>query len=343
MQNLLIVGSLTLVSSFILTYYLRTWLQKGGLMDVPNARSSHSRPIPRGGGLAIIVSMILGLVIWRLLDPNLALPSRWFFVAWGAVALISFLDDRGHLPAGIRFGVHALAAVIVIWDQGGLAQFPIPEPLNISMGWLGYPLAFIWMIAVLNFFNFMDGINGYAGTQALLAGLFFAWIDPSGVGGVLGILVALGALGFLYFNAGKASIFMGDVGSVSLGFLFAALPFYLSTGSSPDNVYLAVLILWFFLADAAFTLFRRVARGEKIWQAHREHYFQQLVRSGWSHSRVVLLVMGAAALLFASSYLFLRSYSGWGWLPLVLALVSMFGYWRLVRWVKRKTNDTTGS
>ncbi|MEL6534487.1 MAG: glycosyltransferase family 4 protein [Bacteroidota bacterium] len=343
MQNQLIAGALTLLCSFTLTYFLRGWLQKGGLMDVPNARSSHARPIPRGGGLAILVGLLVGLIVWRLLDPTLTLPSLWFFVAWGSVAIISFLDDRGSLPAGLRMGVHALAAGLILWDQGGISQFPIPEPLNFSMGWLSYPLGFVWILAVLNFFNFMDGINGYAGTQALLAGIFFAWLDPQGVGMVLGSLVALGAIGFLFFNAGKASIFMGDVGSISLGFLFAALPFYVQSGTTPDTVYLTVLILWFFLADAAFTMFRRLLRREKIWQAHREHYYQQLVQAGWSHTKVVLVVMTASGLLFLGSFMYLQRSQAYSWLPLAVAGIFMIGYWRLVRWAKRKANKTTGA
>lgn len=321
--------------SFNTTYFLRTWLQKGGIMDVPNDRSSHTRPIPRGGGLGIMAGVLVGVVVIRWLSPFTPLPSLTFFLAWGLIAIISFLDDRHTLPAAVRFGVQALAATLVVWDRGGLDTLPIPLPFSLDLGCWGLPLAWFWIMAVLNLFNFMDGINGFAGVQAVLGGIFLAWIDPFGPGAVLGPVVALASLGFLYFNAGKASIFMGDVGSVSLGFFFAAMPFYAQGQAPALQVYTTVFILWFFLADGAFTLLRRIFKGQKPWEAHREHYYQQLVKSGWSHTRVVAVVMGTSGLFSLGTYLCLRYYPQFSLLPLGVGLVLMLCYWILVRHVRK--------
>ena len=330
-----ISAALALVVAWVLTYYLRTWLQQGGLMDVPNQRSSHDRPIPRGGGLGLLAGVGAGLIAINVLAPEVAMPGRWFWVGWGIIICVSILDDRAPLAAGLRFALHALAAGLVLYEQGGLAAFPAPEPLNFALPiWMGYVLGWFWIMAVINIYNFLDGINGFAGTQAVVAGLAMILIDPQGPGMVLGVLVAAGALGFLYFNFGKATIFMGDVGSISLGFLFATLPFYRADAPIAEGVYLVIIVLWFFLADGAFTILRRLWQRKKLWEAHREHYYQELVKAGWSHQRTVVVVMGIATGLFLVNYFIIKIYSELAIFTLFLSLLAMVGYWRLVRYVK---------
>lgn len=299
-------------------------------MDIPNERSSHSRPIPRGGGIAIVATLALALVAWRLVE-DIPLPGLGFFIAFGIVVLVSFVDDRKSLPASIRFLLQGIAAAIIVWETHGLDSFPLPEAYSLHIGWLGYPLAWFWIVAVMNIYNFMDGINGYAASQAALAGVAVVILDPVGVGGVLGLIIAAAALGFLVFNFGKATIFLGDVGSISLGFLFASLPFYFRTMETASSVFWMIMILWFFLADGAFTLLRRLYKREKIWEAHRQHYFQRLVDGGWSHQKTVLSIMSASVLLFIVHFYINNHLPSYSILSLGVALLLMVLYWWLAR------------
>ena len=250
--------------------------------DLPNDRSLHDLPIPRVGGLVF-------MPIWMALAWCLA-PGSHGLLAWvGLLAVISFVDDRFGLSPLVRLVTHLVAA-------GGAAFLLLPG----SAWWilLAVLLAVVWMT---NLYNFMDGANGLAGGMAALGFLFLgaiAWQSGDTELATLALTLSGCATGFLLFNFPRAKVFMGDTGSICLGFLAATCGLL---GWQRDGWSGAVVALVFlpFLADASVTLFRRACRGEKVWQAHREHYYQRLILMGASHVRVAcfyyLLMVGTGA------------------------------------------------
>jgi UDP-N-acetylmuramyl pentapeptide phosphotransferase/UDP-N-acetylglucosamine-1-phosphate transferase len=244
-------------------------------MDHPNARSLHATPTPRVGGLGIIAGVTLaalGLAAVGLLDSGLLVVLAGML----ALAAISVLDDIRNLSVSVRFGVHFLVAV------GCLLAFGL-------RGWLLLPgvLAVVWMT---NLYNFMDGSDGLAGGMASIgfgALALAAWLGHAPGLALFCAAIAAAALAFLRFNFPPARLFMGDSGSIPLGFLAAALGL-LGVREQLWPGYFPLLVFSPFIVDASVTLVRRALRGEKIWHAHREHYYQRLVRMGWPHRTTAL-------------------------------------------------------
>jgi Fuc2NAc and GlcNAc transferase len=237
-----------------------------------------------------------------------ALPPWPLLAALAAVAALGYWDDRARgLPARLRMALQIAAAAVVAWRLGPLEYLPLPEPLDVPIGWFGWPLTIIWIVAVLNLYNFLDGIDGFAGLQGAVAGLGFAVLPVPGEVRVLGLAAAGACLGFLRWNWHPAKIFMGDVGSTMLGFLYASAPLLLEPGRKSQGIIWCALLLWFFLADGTFTILRRLSRGEKIWEAHRSHLYQRLVQTGMKHSEVsarvglLMTALGAITVLLAWS------------------------------------------
>lgn len=242
-------------------------------MDQPNQRSLHETPIPRSGGVGIMAGVAVG---WLA-----ALPvSHWPLLGLALLLSgLSFLDDFRGLSVRLRFGVQILAA----------AAFVALGP-SLPGGMLGAAVAVLAIAWMTNLYNFMDGSNGLAGGMALFGFGFYAL--AASAGGAFGLAaasvgVAAASAGFLFFNFGTARIFMGDSGSIPLGFLAAALGI---TGWREGlwPLLFPVLVFSPFIVDASVTLLKRLLRGEKVWQAHREHYYQRLIRMGWSHRDTAL-------------------------------------------------------
>jgi UDP-N-acetylmuramyl pentapeptide phosphotransferase/UDP-N-acetylglucosamine-1-phosphate transferase len=324
MNNLFfwLIPLIVFLLSWKLSLQLIMILQKKGLIDLPNSRSSHIIPTPRGGGLAILLT--------------------FFIFGFLSVAAAGFLDDKIGLPVTIRFLIYTTAALLIYFETGGLSMFPLPEPFNFETGWLNLPLTLVWIVAVVNIYNFLDGIDGVAATQTVLASLGFILIDPTGPGFYMGTLLMASTFGFLLINWHPARLFMGDIGSASIGFFFASLPFYLNSVSPHLAVYSTGFFLWFFLADGAFTICRRLIKGEKIWVAHRSHLYQQLVIAGWSHSKVVILVMGMGFILILA-YLYSYHYHPGNLILLLPVAVSLFllYFYQVIRAKKKVENNMT--
>ncbi len=291
------IGFTTFLAAYLGVAALRHWAHNGRAVDIPNARSSHTQPTPRGGGLLIVIVTLLGLTIYGLSKSR---SLDWGFGAYMAgaiiIAAIGWLDDLQSVPFWLRIIVQSLAAIMIIIFIGYLNDITFPVAGSITLGWRGIPLTFVLIVGLINAYNFMDGIDGLAGIQAVLGGL--AWLvvgltltaTPTAV---LGILIAASALGFLLHNWSPARIFMGDVGSTFLGFTFAVL---IILNGNEDALLAAVglLFLWPFIFDTSFTLIRRLKRRENIFEAHRTHLYQRLVITGYSHSFVSLLYAGLA-------------------------------------------------
>ncbi len=276
------------------------------LLDHPNARSSHVQPTPRGGGIAVVlvsaVASAFGLLLAGLsplvATPLLALP----------LAVVGFLDDRHNLPASWRFGMQLATALLVVL----LSRLVMP---SLSF-WPVLALLVVSVTAVINFTNFMDGLDGLvAGCMALaFAAAAYELAAPWPIWALVGSL-----LGFLIWNWSPAKVFMGDVGSTFLGAVFAALVLQASGWAQAFGLLLVATPL---LGDAFVCVLRRLLVGQRVFQAHRLHLFQRLHQAGWSHAHVSTLYIAATAVLACA----LRA-GGLPWVSALSVLVFVLGFW----------------
>ncbi len=294
----MLIKLITFAAAFLLSYfgveYFRRWSIKKGIVDLPNERSSHAVPTPRGGGIVIVA---VCLVFYVLISVIYTHHFAWgYFAGAILIALISWLDDLHSISFAWRFLVHSAAAALVIFDLGFLHSLYIPAiGYSMTLGISGMILTLLWIVWLINAYNFMDGIDGIAGLQAVLAAIgWYAlgmFLGESGIYFYSGVL-AVASLGFLIHNWPPAKIFMGDVGSSFLGFTFAVMPLLALDRVSDNAVFLpiaSILLIWFFVFDAALTLFVRLFGRKKIWNAHREHIYQRRIIAGASHRSVTLL------------------------------------------------------
>jgi UDP-N-acetylmuramyl pentapeptide phosphotransferase/UDP-N-acetylglucosamine-1-phosphate transferase len=303
-----IVGVLSYLGVRVMRYFAETH----SILDVPNDRSSHTNSVPRGGGVPIVVLTIVGL--WIPVLKNHATRGLVTYTA-GAVLIagISWLDDLYSVSTVPRFLIHSLAALLVIYGLGYLPVGNILAGSSPMVEWLSVAITFLWIVGLTNAYNFMDGIDGIAGSQALVAGI--GWLLLGLLTGQVfvtscGLLVSATALGFLIHNWSPAKIFMGDVASAFLGFTLATLPLIFNAGSPPAGRGLRVpfaglIFVWPFVFDATLTFFRRLFRGERVFSAHRSHLYQRLVIAGHTHQFVSLLysVFAATGVAFALAWI----------------------------------------
>jgi UDP-N-acetylmuramyl pentapeptide phosphotransferase/UDP-N-acetylglucosamine-1-phosphate transferase len=251
--------------------------------DLPNDRSLHTRPIPRVGGWGVVPAALITAILFGVADTLLVCVLTVLFI-------VSYADDRFSLPVLVRMTIHGTAAAL--W----LSQGPIALPTGTAI------LAGCGIVWITNLFNFMDGSDGLAGGMAVFAfGTFGAVAAASGVTPLAMWSIAFaGAVGgFLFFNFNPAMVFLGDAGSITLGFLAGVFGIW-GWASGIWPFWFPFLVSAPFFVDATVTLFRRVVRGDPFWKAHREHYYQRLIRMGWSHSRTALceyLLMAACSVL----------------------------------------------
>jgi UDP-N-acetylmuramyl pentapeptide phosphotransferase/UDP-N-acetylglucosamine-1-phosphate transferase len=297
------------------------WAKRRRLLDLPNERSSHSRPIPRGAGAVIVAVVVLSALIMAAAGTYAA-TSQIAVTACAAilVAVVSAVDDVRSLSSELRLVVHGACALVVA------AAITSTAP-----SWPGVLIGALWIAALTNAYNFMDGIDGIAGMQALIAGLAFAWASESADAPfvtVVSMAMVAASTGFLVHNWPPARVFLGDVGSAFLGFVFGALTLMLFQ-QSPLAAIGAALSLWPFVFDTVFTLGRRAKRGEDLLRSHRSHLYQRLVISGWSHRAVTLLYSGGAAIAAVAGILLQRDARVF-WLPAVLVVAALsLGIWQV--------------
>jgi UDP-N-acetylmuramyl pentapeptide phosphotransferase/UDP-N-acetylglucosamine-1-phosphate transferase len=289
MTRLLICGILAGLGSWLIGFPVYRLLSRLGLLDNPNARSSHAVPTVRGGGLGIVVIvLVLGGVAG--LHPPSVLSVAWLLLALG-LAVVSFLDDIRSLPWKVLFGTHGLVSAAFLYAlarRGGFdgLSFPLASGLGIVL--------FLFLAGYANAFNFMDGINGIAASQAAVTSLgtiavaVAAGVSFSHPALVLAAIIAGAAAGFLPHNFPRARMFMGDVGAVFMGFGLAAIAVWIAEDQGWWLLVPLGCLHANFILDTAITVVRRIMRGEVFHQAHREHFYQRLVRAGWSHTRVTL-------------------------------------------------------
>ncbi|MGB0632838.1 MAG: glycosyltransferase family 4 protein [Alphaproteobacteria bacterium] len=299
------------IALFVLSVVATYLVLRLEILDEPNHRSSHDRPTPSTGGVAIFSAFVCGFAIVWFVSDEARLSSfhlAGFAAAASGIALIGFLDDLKKLKTfKIKLAAQIMAAMVLLAFGIVFSRVSLPVIGAFDLGWLGYPLTVIWVVALTNIFNFMDGLNGLAGGVALTVAAFLCavtYVEGSFFVYILCYVMAASVGGFLVFNFPKARLFMGDVGSQFIGFTFAAFAVIAAEIDASRTSFLVVPLLFFnFIFDTMFTLCRRIIRGEDITQAHRTHLYQLLNRIGWSHVRVSLLhfamtgLQGVGALL----------------------------------------------
>jgi len=294
------------------------WLAARAMLDRPNERSSHKNPTPRGGGIVVVAVLILAVWAIHLSSGASLRHTAIMTLELAALAIVSWIDDRGGANIWLRLAVQ-LAAV-----TAGLATIgigPLAARLDISPWLLAIPFALGWMWFV-NLYNFMDGIDGITGTETASIGVGLVALAVVTLGsvagqGLMGLALAGAAIGFLLWNWPPARIFLGDVGSVPLGFLIGGL---LIEAALAGHWAPALILPLYYLADATITLAARALKGQRPWRAHRSHFYQRAHQAGLSHGHISLVIAALNIVLIA---LAAAAGLGWSWLALVLAVVGV--------------------
>lgn len=306
-----------LLISFLLTYFIKNYMIKKSLVASVNERSSHTVPTPHGGGIAIAITWFIGLFYLYFIGQ---IENNLFYaLLFGAViSIVSFFDDIYELSPKLRLIIQAIAAIGGLYFLGGFETltfgiFDIQNPIFTNI------FAFFMIIWFINLYNFLDGINGYAGSEAVflsLAGFIL-------FGGNHFLVLAVAVLGFLYWNWNKAKIFMGDVGSTLLGYNVAIFTIYYAN-QEPTNFWIWIILFGVYWFDATLTLIRRKLNKERLSQAHKKHAYQRLTQAGWSHYKVTNYSIGLNVLLFAIVYFISNIFVAFLLAFVVLVLVMKF-------------------
>jgi len=289
LSHLLFGFTLFLLSAGICWYLSRHPI----IMDIPNQRSSHDKPIPKSGGIAIVLTFLAGVIAIYIL-ADIAVIKGYFFLGFVfsalLIAIVSFVDDLITTQFFFRLSSQALSALLVMVFGIVISEVTLPWAGKVQIGLIGYIITFFWIVGMTNAFNFMDGINGIAGGTAVIVCLFFGHIcasHGSNFAYIISYTISAGALGFLLFNFPKAKLFMGDVGSAFLGFVFASLAIIAALyDNSHTSLIVMPLLLMHFIYDTFFTFIRRLVNKENVFHAHRSHLYQLFNRLGYSHTKV---------------------------------------------------------
>lgn len=348
MPDLIVIIGVILIAggNYLFTGWFIKYARLRRITDVPTDRSSHTIPTPRGGGIGFVFITIIAFTIYFAWEGVLGSPV---FIAMllssSAISVLGWFDDRNDLSQKIRFSVQLLAALSVILFIDSLDTFYLPYfsyiPLNITAPFWGL----LWITGTTNIYNFMDGVDGIASVQVLSAALgwmIFAYLWNEPILFTINLFVIAAVASFLIYNWSPARIFMGDVGSVYLGFLFAMMPFLAAELSEELTMGMAIwigaLVLWPFLFDSSFTLVRRFQNGENIFEAHRTHLYQRLNIAGWSHSKISTLYLSFALITMSIALLYVHEGDLVRLLLLILLLTLSFLYVKKVQQVEKKSS-----
>lgn len=336
LSHLAFAGAIFLLSA-ALTHVMSRYVR---VMDLPNDRSSHSRPVPKSGGIAFVASFVVGSLVIYFAADVARIDDRYF---WGylisalLLAVVSFIDDVTQKTFLAKVLTQVLCVSVVLASGVIITKLAVPYWGEVQLGWLGYVLTFLWILGLTNAYNFMDGLDGLAAGVAVIAAGFLCAIalEQKSVFVYMNSYVLLaGAAGFLVFNFPPARIFMGDIGSAFLGFTFATLAVI---GSSLDlgrlSFYVVPMLLFHFVFDTLFTFGRRLLRGERVFLAHRTHLYQLLNRMGYSHKAVALFHYAVTAVQGIAAFISVGLPAGQRLLVFIPFLIFNIAYarWVLVR------------
>jgi len=316
MKFIVLLSSSLVIVSFALTMVIMKFSLKRNILDIPNERSSHTLPTPRGGGLAIVISWYLGISILFFCGE---VSSNLYFALLSGIflAIISLIDDIFTIKPAIRLFIQSITVVISFVLLKGIEPF-IFHNTGIILRIILYSITIIGMIWFINLYNFLDGIDGYASIEAICISLALFLFT----GHNINLFLIAAVTGFLIWNWPKAKIFMGDVGSTQLGFIIAVLGIYFHNEHKISIIYWLILTapFWF---DATLTLYRRWRNKEILSQAHRKHIYQRLVQSGFSHLQVDILLFIFNVVLIVAVY-FSSKHNSMQIPLLILTMASMY-------------------
>lgn len=325
----LLIAAFVFGLSFAGTRAVAAVLVRRAVLDRPNHRSSHAAPTPRGGGIAVVAALIAGWVVAAFVGGGPGTIGVVPMLCAVGLAVVSFADDLRSLPATPRLLAQALAVALGLWAIGGQGAFAafLPAPLDLGLT----ALCWLWFI---NLVNFMDGIDGITGVETIsvTAGLVLLAMAGMAAQALVGPALALAAAsaGFLIWNWHPARVFLGDVGSVPIGYALGLLLVAHAAGDSGNGVALtqAFLLPLVYVVDASLTLARRLRRGERPTEAHREHVYQRAVQGGMPPGTVCLRIAAANAVLLALA-LFLAPWNPW--LAVIAGFIVVAALFRLLR------------
>ncbi len=317
------------IISFITSLWLIKRTNRLGLLDIPNIRSSHGKPTPKGGGVSILLGMLValgGCYLTGMIKPDIRYAV--IIAALAAIALIGFYSDRFNISVITRVFLQTLIAGVMVWLIGGPAYTLAIAGYQFTVGQIGIVFAVIWLFGITNFYNFMDGIDGLAAMQGIIAGIAIAIFgiilgDKSLV--PMGLVLSGASAGFLILNFPPAKIFMGDTGSYLIGFYIAS--FVLFNGRLLIPI---ALVLGVFIFDPVATLVRRIIKREPLYQAHRSHFYQRAVKLGYSHLQVTAACSAIFLLLMAMACFYLQSSV---LIQIAILIVALSGLTSLALWV----------
>ena len=320
MSQIILVATSTLLS-FCLTGLATWYARRSGMVDHPGDRHSHTVATPRGGGAGLVLALIIASFF--LPGSGGEFWTKCILPCVAVLAIMGWRDDHAALSARFRILVQLAASIYLVMCAHDNGWMPGAGEPFLAV------LALVWMS---NLYNFMDGSNGMAGLQGVFGGVVLAWLFASaGEFGLASVsaLVAACCAGFLPWNLGKARVFMGDVGSVSLGFVFGAL-LVSGVGLNAFSLPVALLVMLVFLTDSTLTLLVRVLKGERWYNAHKQHMYQRLIAHGWTHNRVALVYQAINLAMVVPGIIVAIKYPASAWL-IALAMILVFAVgWFLV-------------
>lgn len=329
--SLLIVIMIVLVCSTSLTYGARNYALRHNILDHPNDRSSHITPTPRGGGIAIVVTFTLALIyVWLQHSINTALVCA-LIIGGIVIAILGYCDDIYHIKPRTRVIIHFATATFALYLLNGL---PILDfgTWQFHLHWKGTLVGIISIVWLTNLYNFMDGIDGLAGSEGLFVSLaagFILWFTSHHDIALLFFLLAASIGGFILLNWPPAKIFLGDVGSGYLGYIIAVLGIY-SCKQTTLSISFWLILLAVFICDATFTVIQRAINGKPWYVAHREHAYQRLVAAGATHQQITLAILCLNILMllpFALIAMYWPLYGGWS---MMAAVISLYIIWKMI-------------
>ena len=327
-EALLIAALVAVVVSAGVAWLVERNASRIGFLDVPNVRSSHQTATPRGGGIGVVAGVLAGTLVLAAVGIRPGLDLAVVLAGTLAMAALGAVDDRRSVPVRFRLLIQLAIATVVVVLIGGVTRLPLPPPLDLPVGLLATPLAIAWLATVTNFYNFMDGIDGLAGGQAIAscAGVALAAWSFGAV--QLALVLAASCLGFLLLNRPPARIFLGDVGSTSIGFAIAGLPLLAPSDHRALALFAVAIGLALFLLDPLETIIRLAFAGHRIGVAHRAHSYQALAPNRDRHTTVssALLFVGFA-LSFAGATAYHYHSAAW---PAVVLAVAVFAVERFL-------------
>lgn len=313
------------ILSTLLTFIIKEYAIKNSLLAEINERSSHTIPTPHGGGIAIAITWFIGLTY--LFFTDLINTSLYYALMTGAIiAIVSYLDDLFELSAKIRLLAQTVVAILGLYFLGGFESLNLFF-FNIDNQLITNIFAFIMIIWFINLYNFLDGIDGYAGSEAVFLSLAGYLL----FGGDYFLVLIFAVLGFLVWNWHKAKIFMGDTGSTLLGYNVAIFTIYYANIKDSD-FWTWIILFGLFWFDATLTLYRRYRNKEQLSQAHKKHAYQRLNQSGWSHDRVTIYSILCNVVLFFFAWL-TEEYPSYLLLWFTLSVIFLYS---IVRYIDSK-------